>query len=37
MYVEVTERKTKTDRAKFIKRIADEWYKSAEKITFGDG
>ena len=32
-YVEVTERKTKTDWAKFIKQIADEWYKSAEKIT----
>lgn len=31
--VEVTERRTKTDWANFIKRIADEWYKSAEKIT----
>lgn len=31
-HVEVTERKTKTDWAKFIKRIADEWYKGAEKI-----
>jgi len=32
-YVEVTERKTKNDWAKFIKKIADVWYKSAEKIT----
>ena len=32
-YVEVTERKTKTDWAKFIKRIADEWYGEAPKIT----
>lgn len=32
-YVEVTERKTKTDWAKFIKRIADEWYREAPKIT----
>lgn len=32
-YVEVTERKTKVDWAKFIKRIADEWYKDAPKIT----
>ena len=31
-YVEVTERKTKIDWAIFIKRIADEWYKNAEKI-----
>ena len=32
-YVDVTERKTKVDWAKFIKEIADEWYKDAEKIT----
>lgn len=32
-YVEVTERKTKADWAKFIKRIADEWYPDAPKIT----
>src|SRR5580658_723193 len=32
-YVEVTERKTKTDWAKFIKQIADDWYKDAIKIT----
>lgn len=32
-YVEVTERKTKTDWAKFIKQIADDWYKDATKIT----
>lgn len=32
-YVEVTERKTKVDWAKFIKKIADEWYKDAPKIT----
>jgi hypothetical protein len=32
-YVEVTERKTKVDWAAFIKKIADEWYKDAEKIT----
>ena len=31
-YVEVTERKTKADWAKFIKQIADEWYKDAPKI-----
>ena len=31
-YVEVTERKTKIDWARFIKKIADEWYKNAEKI-----
>ena len=31
-YVEVTERKTKVDWAIFIKKIADEWYKNAEKI-----
>ena len=32
-YVEVTERKTKTDWAKFIKQIADDWYPEATKIT----
>ena len=32
-YVEVTERKTKTDWAKFIKQIADDWYQDATKIT----
>ena len=32
-YVEVTERKTKADWAKFIKQIADDWYKDAPKIT----
>jgi transposase len=32
-YVEVTERKTKADWAKFIKQIADERYKDAKKIT----
>jgi transposase len=32
-YVEVTERKTKNDWAKFIKDIADVWYADAEKIT----
>jgi len=32
-YVEVTERKTKTDWAKFIKQIADDWYPDATKIT----
>ena len=32
-YVEVTERKTKIDWAKFIKQIADRWYKDAKKIT----
>lgn len=31
-YVEVTERKTKVDWAKYIKRIADEWYQDARKI-----
>jgi hypothetical protein len=31
-YVEVTERKTKVDWAEFIKKIADEWYKDAERI-----
>lgn len=31
-YVDVTERKTKIDWAEFIKKIADEWYKDAEKI-----
>jgi len=32
-YVTVTERKTKTDWAKFIKQIADDWYKDASRIT----
>lgn len=32
-YVDVTERKTKVDWAEFIKKIADQWYKDAEKIT----
>jgi hypothetical protein len=32
-YVEVRERKTKIDWAKFIKQIADKWYKDAKKIT----
>lgn len=31
-YVEVTERKTKADWARFIKQIADEWYRDAPKI-----
>ena len=31
-YVEVTEFKTKRDWAKFVKRIADEWYPKAKKI-----
>lgn len=31
-YIEITERKTKVDWAKHIKRIADEWYKTAPKI-----
>lgn len=32
-YVEITERRTKADWAVFLKRIADEWYKDAAKIT----
>lgn len=32
-YIEVTERKTKNDWAKFIKQIADDWYRDATKIT----
>ena len=32
-YVEVTERKTKNDWAKFIRDIVDDWYKDAKKIT----
>jgi hypothetical protein len=32
-YVEVTERRTKSDWAIFIKQIADKWYKDARKIT----
>jgi ribosomal protein S13 len=31
-HVEVTERKTKTDWAKFIKQIVDDWYKDSPKI-----
>jgi hypothetical protein len=31
--VEVTERKTKADFARLLKRIADEWYPEAERIT----
>ena len=31
-YVQVTEFKTKSDWAKFVKRIADEWYPKAKKI-----
>jgi len=31
-YVEVTERKTKLDWAKFVKQIADDWYKDAPRI-----
>lgn len=31
--VEVTERKTKTDWAKFIKRVSDEMYPQAKRIT----
>ena len=31
-YVEVTERKTKIDWAKFIKQIADDWFPDAPKI-----
>jgi len=32
-FVEVTEFKTKKDWAAFVKKIADEWYPDAEKIT----
>lgn len=32
-HVEITDRKTKADWAKFIKQIAEEWYKDAKKIT----
>lgn len=32
-FVEVTEFKTKKDWAVFVKKIADEWYPQAEKIT----
>ena len=32
-FVEVTEFKTKKDWAMFVKRIADEWYADAKKIT----
>lgn len=31
--VEITEKKTEVDWARFIKQIADEWYKDATKIT----
>ncbi|WP_165253778.1 IS630 family transposase, partial [Paludisphaera soli] len=31
--VEVTERKTKADFARLLKRIADEWYADAERVT----
>jgi transposase len=31
--VEVTERKTKADFARLLKRIADEWYPEAERVT----
>lgn len=31
--VEITEKKTKVDWARFVKQIADEWYKEASKIT----
>jgi len=31
-FIEITERKTKADWANFIRKIADEWYKEAEKI-----
>ena len=34
-YVEVTQRRTKVDWAVFIKQIADEWYKDADKISDG--
>lgn len=32
-FVEITEKKTKVDWARFIRQIADEWYKDATKIT----
>ena len=32
-HVEVTERKTKADFARLLKRIADEWYPDADRIT----
>jgi hypothetical protein len=31
--VEVTERKTKADFARLLKRIADEWYPEADRVT----
>lgn len=31
-FIEITERKTKMDWANFIRKIADEWYKEADKI-----
>jgi len=32
-HVEVTERRTKADFARLLKRIADEWYPQADRIT----
>lgn len=32
-HVEVTERKTKADFARLLKRIADEWYPDADRVT----
>lgn len=32
-HVEVTERKTKADFARLLKRIADDWYPDAERVT----
>jgi hypothetical protein len=32
-HVEVTERKTKADFARLLKRISDEWYPEAERVT----
>ena len=32
-HVEATERKTKADFARLLKRIADEWYPEAERVT----
>lgn len=36
-YLEVTELKTRKEWALFVKRISDEWYPKAKKITFGYG
>lgn len=33
LHVEVRDKKTRVDWAKFIKQIADKWYKDAKKIT----